>query len=148
MLATMHQNTAAASLVMLTNHQHHEILDALDKVRQLYDERSATPLLIEAIDEIYATARIHFHDEEELLGLQDDLARGAHRELHKRMLGHIVSMRRHMECFDRADLLYQLRFLDRWLLVHISDEIMKSSLGMPDEPDDHYSGRIGLHAPR
>lgn len=117
------QNETVTSLTLLRENQHHEILDAMDKARELYDERSSTPLLIVAIDDIYQSAEAHFQDEEELLEVQlANSAFYAHRELHKRILNQVASMRKKIEYFDRVNLLSQLRFLDAWLNSHISDE--------------------------
>ena len=125
MLTTASRHDAAAAPAMLMKSQHRDIVDALSRARLLYDERSAIPLLIEAVDEIFEAARAHFRHEENLMELQGTEPPGAHRELHKHMLYHIVSMRRHLECFDRTKLSSQLRFLGRWMNAHILDEVLK-----------------------
>ena len=128
MLTTANWIDAAAAPAMLMKSQHREIVGALDRARLLYDERSATPLLIEAVDEIFEAARAHFQYEEDLMELQGTQPPDAHRELHKHMLNHVVSMRRHLECFDRTKLLGQLRFLGRWMSAHILDEVPRRAV--------------------
>ena len=120
--AAPYQDKAGSTLQTLMAMQHREILDLFDEAFRLYEENSASSMLVASIDRIYARVQAHFQDEELLESQPEGYSYYEHRETHRRMLVQIGSIYQRAECFDREDAFSQLRRVNEWLQEHISEE--------------------------
>jgi hemerythrin-like metal-binding protein len=128
MVIETHPHAIDDSRIRLLEDQHDAIFDAIIEAQLLCDEQAATPMVIEAINEILSAARFHFGEEEKILrDPASVVASGissfeAHQALHSHLLDQILKMRRRAELFDREALPRQLLILDGWLRMHIAKE--------------------------
>lgn len=99
-----------------------EIFETLDAVLSLHREGSPTSQIVDQLDRLLEITRNYFRDEELALVHDDEGRKGPHLEVHRLIIDYIVNLRSHMDRFEQARLLPQLRFLDYWLTTHLSEE--------------------------
>jgi len=138
----MHSYEIGDSRIRLIDDQHDTIFEAIAEAQRLCDEQCATPMVVDAINEILAAARFHFSEEENIFrDPASVVASGissieAHQALHSHLLDQILKMRRRAELFDREALPRQLLILDGWLRMHIAKETAVPSRVTSDQAVD------------
>lgn len=128
-------------------HRYLLLVDAISEVQRLSSADSRDEHLLASLDRLHECAETSFREQEEAVACLGSSLNAEHRKAHAAILRQIALLHRRAEYGDKAGLLVQLLFLDRWLTSHFFDELVMPSGGYREHlPSFDGGGVRGLHA--